>query len=176
MSDSFYTHLLNCISEENDLYFPEKLENTMCAVLVLSYINTPELFVSKIGEFIMRLYSVVNDTENVEHIAKFLYISLMIFQFWIKSNNSILFNNDIIKSTMRFINSSNYLCSLRILNVLLEFKEVQYLYSHEEKLSLINNLNSPFHKVNVFKIFYFNFKTRFNFVYKFYCTSYILPI
>lgn len=95
-----------------------------------------------------KLCTRIKSTENVELKAKLLYGQLITLQYRLKCQDKSAINfSEIIKLAANYVNSSNYLCSLRILDISAPYSTFECLDSDDDKLRIIDNLSSPFHKV-----------------------------
>lgn len=121
------------------------MEEILSAILILCGVEKcRESFCKKIDDAIVELCRIIDDG-NEEHIAKILYILLMACQYRSTCMDFQVDSDLIFKTAMKYINSCNFLCSLRLLQ--LQTLQVDLKPLHSNKISLINNLSSPFHKV-----------------------------
>lgn len=146
MPESSVEHLMEGIDTAN---IPASSEQSLFPILVLSYIEKYQsAFVNRADEYIIQLCRVVDDVTDVEKSAKLLYFILIAFQFRARFKLHTTFSYEtLIRLSMKFVNSSNHLCALLILDALSKYDVFKCLNSCEEKMKLINNLCSPFHKV-----------------------------
>lgn len=137
--------ILDEISEKNI----HRVENSLHSVIVLSYTNLPIVkFTRKSDKFLSNLCTRIEAEQSTEVRAKLLYSLLITVQHRLKCKPVDDLNiNKIIVLAAKFVNSSDYLCSLRILYNLAENNAFECLNSDKNKMSLIDNLSSPFHKV-----------------------------
>ena len=112
----------------------------------------------------------IDTCDNVERVAKLLYILLVAFQSRVRfSRQTVIDCTSLAKLAVKYVNSSNYLCALRILDSLLSLNEendgkslksvLDCLNSPDELTKLVDNLRSPFHKVR-FDQFFFSYGER----------------
>ena len=146
---SFIEALLKKLSNRISESSVDQVESSLHSTIVLSYTNLPAVkFIQKLDNFITHLCTCIEAIENTELKAKLLYCLLVGLRCRLKyqtlDNSDV---NKIIVLAAKYINCSDYLCSLRILDSLVGSSAFECLNPKEEKMRLIDNLSSPFHKV-----------------------------
>lgn len=132
------------------------MEEILSAILILSGVEKcRESFCKKTDYAIAQLCLIIKDKdENEENTAKILYTLLMAYHYRSKCSDFLDVNLDnIFETAMKYVNSCNYLCSLRLLQLKKVPNDMKPLYYKRDLL--INNLSSPFHKVQSSHFWYF---------------------
>lgn len=148
--DSFNQYLLDSIPDDSKQITSSSVEEILSAILIMSGVEKcRKSFCKKTDNAIAQLCIIIKDEDgNEEHIAKILYILLMAYQYRITCSDFLQVDLDyIFETAMKYVNSCNYLCSLRLLQLQTFHNDLKP--SHYNKNSLFNNLSSPFHKVQV---------------------------
>ncbi|CAK9187540.1 unnamed protein product, partial [Ilex paraguariensis] len=151
--DSFYQYLLDCIPDKSKEITSSSVEEILSAILILSGVEKcRESFCKKTDYAIAQLCLIIKDKdENEENTAKILYTLLMAYHYRSKCSDFLEVNLDhIFETAMKYVNSCNYLCSLRLLQLKKVPNDMKPLYYNRDLL--INNLSSPFHKVRLFTL------------------------
>ena len=141
-------------------------ESTLQAVLIAcNFRDYCSLVTKKLDMVLESLCEQIIVCDNVEHVAKLLYILLVLLQSRIQFGRGTPLNcKTLVELALKYADSSNYLCSLRILDSLssVSYENVEDIESvrttsgclniPNDQFKLIDNLCSPFHKVSCFPI------------------------
>lgn len=157
-SDDLKRNIVNRISVPLTFEVTESV--LQAAVVACNFTDRHYLVIKRLDTVLEKLCELISTCDNVERVAKLLYVLLILFQSRTSHNSEIPMNFDtLVKLILKYVDSSNYLCSLRMLDSLSalqpenieNWNSIRTVFENlnvpNEPTKLINNLCSPFHKV-----------------------------